>query len=169
MFCPEGYKTIQEVRNSVTDFSWLTNTSKDRTKSDAFEALVFDTILDNDALRICSPQGVVMKVSDEILDRINILEFIDAEHFPREHFYDLFDYDGEEKRWAGMPLFFERGHYTILLKSYREYKKVALKVFNEADLWEASGLCWRITRHKAPLAGVSAHFAALVGRSVSAP
>jgi len=140
MFCPEGYKTIHEVRCSVADFQWTNNLENGQTSSDKFESLVFDTLLENDALRICSPQGIVMKVSDEILDQIDILDFIDAKYFPIEYFHELLDTELGQKRWTGMPLFFERTHYTITLSSYREYKKVALTIFDEHELWETLGL-----------------------------
>jgi len=63
MFCPEGYKTIHEVRCSVSSFQFSRADYHDVNGSDVFEALVFDTIVENDALRICSPNGKVLKMS----------------------------------------------------------------------------------------------------------
>lgn len=113
MFCPEGYKTIAEVRCSVSTFEWNRVRHPDLTSSDGFENLVFDTIIENEALRICSPEGQILKISDDILEKIEIDEELKNERFPFAHFYGLVENflefpETESIRWTGMPLFFER-------------------------------------------------------------
>lgn len=98
------------------------------------------TILENGALRICSPTGDVLKVSEEILDKIDIGDFFSPECFPMPQFAGLVKNEFGEARWRGMPLFFERSHYTVSLSNYRNFKKVALNEFRDEELWGAVGL-----------------------------
>lgn len=137
MYCPEGYKTIGELRSSVIGFEWSIEKYPYQTPSDAYENLVFKTILENDALRICSPTGTILKVSEEILDKIDMLDFFSPESFPISHFAGLVRDESGEVKWRGMPLFFERHYYTVSLSNYREYKKVALNEYREEELWDA--------------------------------
>lgn len=105
MYCPEGYKTIGELRSSVIGFEWSIEKYPYQTPSDAYENLVFKTILENDALRICSPTGTILKVSEEILDKIDMLDFFSPESFPISHFAGLVRDESGEVKWRGMPLF----------------------------------------------------------------
>ena len=89
MFCAEGYCTINEVRNSVSDFSWRPKENERLTISDAFEAFVLDAILDRDALRLCSPEGRIFKIEDSIVDWFEIDESLERLVFQHSTFADI--------------------------------------------------------------------------------
>ena len=154
MFCAEGYCTINEVRNSVSDFSWRPKENQRLTISDAFEAFVLDAILDRDALRLCSPEGRIFKIEDSIVDWFEIDESLERLVFQHSTFADISSESYIQKtlgafenswqatigRWTRFPMYFEREHYTISLQALRRYKEVALTMLAENELFNVLSL-----------------------------
>jgi hypothetical protein len=114
------------------------------TPSDVFENLVFKTILENGALRICSPEGNILKITPDILDRIEIPDSLNSEYFPNNYHYGDVYSDKRSIRWNGIPLFFERTYYTISLDEYRNLKKIASENIKEEDLFHTIGLMFEL-------------------------
>ena len=136
MFCTEGYSTIAEVRCRVSDFQWNRGDNPDHTPSDVFENLVFDVILEADALRLCSPEGQILKISAEILDRIGVPKELRTQNFPSIYHYMDSVSDDCSLRWSTIPLFFDRMTYTVSLSEYRNLRTLALKEVSEEEIFE---------------------------------
>lgn len=159
MFCPEGYMTIPEVRCLVGAFSHSQDANSNFTRSDAFESFVLNTITENDALRMCLPNGTILKVGSEILDRVLVSDVLPNETPPAIQFGDSRNpEETSEKRWASMPLFFVRPYYIVSLENYRALKTAAVNAFpkdySADDIWAATALPFELD----PLWGVLGKF-----------
>jgi hypothetical protein len=105
VFCPEGYISIQDLKNRVSDFRWIRPENSETTYSDDFEIALFDFIYESESLRICSPSGVLLKIDDEILVTLGFGDGTITN--------DDWKSVGQPCGFSTVPLYFERTSYTI--------------------------------------------------------
>jgi len=148
MLCPEGYVTIPDILDTVPDPNFEGEEPNFQLRSEKKERLVFQAILKNDALRVCLPDGTILKIHHEILDMVSLSDVFICAKIPDSSFGSL---DQSNDFWAscrnpeiGMPLFFTRPYYLLSLENYKALKVAVDKAFpkdyNQDDIWAATCL-----------------------------